>query len=114
MYDQQNIFAKIIRGEIPADKIYEDGDILAFKDVAPAAPIHILVIPKGEYIDYADFANNASAEQVRNYFIKLSEIADSLDLEGGYRIVTNKGKDGGQTVFHFHSHIIGGKQMTGF
>jgi histidine triad (HIT) family protein len=115
MYDQENIFAKIIRGEIPSDKVYEDNDVLAFKDVNPAAPVHALVIPKGEYISFNDFAINATPDIVANFFRKVREIAvNELGLEeDGYRIVFNHGKNASQTVFHFHVHILGGKPLGG-
>ncbi len=109
LYDKNNIFAKIIRGEIPADKVYEDDKVLAFHDIAKAAPVHVLVIPKGEYVSFADFSINATADESANFFKKVSEIAKSLKLEDGYRIITNTGKNASQTVHHFHIHILGGK-----
>lgn len=112
MYDSNNIFAKIIRGEIPADKIYEDKYVLAFHDIAPAAPIHVLVIPKGPYKDYADFINKASAEEVSYYFTKINEIASSLGLDkDGFRLCSNVGTNSGQSVFHFHTHILSGSKF---
>lgn len=111
-YDKDNIFAKIIRGEISSKIIYEDANILAFHDAFPVAPVHVLVIPKAEYIDFPDFMGKASDDEVSYFFKKLSEIAYSLNLENGYRIVANTGKDSGQTVFHFHAHIIAGKNIS--
>ena len=114
-YDPQNIFVKILRGEIPADKVYEDEYCLAFHDVAPAAPIHILVIPKGEYISFDDFSQNAGAEEVARFFKTVQQIAKEQGVEeSGYRLISNHGKDGNQTVAHFHMHILGGEQLGGF
>lgn len=111
-YDKNNIFAKIIRGEIPSNKIYEDKIVLAFFDAFPVAPTHILVIPKGEYIDYVDFIDKASGEEVSYYFTKVQEIAKSLNLES-FRICTNIGDESGQSVFHFHTHILSGAKFGG-
>lgn len=111
-YDRSNIFAKIIRKEIPCDKIYEDEMILAFNDIAPIAPVHILVIPKGEYSSYDDFVQKADKEMILHFFKMVQKIAQDHDLIDGYRIISNHGKDAGQTVFHFHIHIIGKKQMS--
>jgi histidine triad (HIT) family protein len=111
-YNTENVFAKIIRGEIPCKKIFEDEMVLAFHDIAPAAPVHILVIPKGEYVNFADFIANASPEFITHYFKKIEEIAKSLNLQD-YRIISNLGEESGQTVFHFHTHIISGKKLLG-
>lgn len=112
-YDKQNVFAKIIRGEIPAKKVYEDERILAFYDISPAAPIHCIVIPKGEYADYSDFVNNASAEETSHYFTKINDIAMQLGLkEDGFRLCVNRGAKSGQSVFHFHTHILGGTKFS--
>lgn len=112
-YDPQNIFAKIIRDEIPAKKIYEDKKVLAFYDLYPLAPIHCLVIPKGEYIDYSDFVLNAHAEDISYYFMKVNDVATELGLkEGGFRLCTNRGKQSGQSIFHFHTHILGGTKLA--
>ena len=111
-YDKNNVFAKIIRGEIPAKKVYEDDEILAFNDVNPAAPIHVLVIPKGEYVSFSDFVEGAGAIKVASFFAKTQRIVELLGiLESGYRIITNHGINGSQSVFHFHVHILGGKQL---
>ncbi len=113
-YDPNNIFAKIIRGEIPAQKVYEDSKILAFHDISKAAPMHILIIPKGEYVCFADFTAHANPEEVVDFFKKVGEIASSLGLdETGYRLITNNGSDASQTVAHFHIHILGGKRLGG-
>lgn len=111
-YDSDNIFAKILRGEIPCRKIYEDDYALAFEDIAPAAPVHALVIPKGEYKSFSDFALEASSEFTKGFFAAVQNVADKLGLEeGGYRIVSNHGPDASQTVHHFHVHILGGKAL---
>jgi len=112
MYNKNNIFAKIIRGEIPSKKVYEDSDILAFHDIAKAAPTHVLVIPKGEFVNLPDFINKATAEKVATFFQKVTEIAQILDLENsGYRIISNIGEDASQSVPHFHVHILGKKKL---
>lgn len=114
MYNKENIFAKIINKDLPAEVIYEDDKILAFKDIMPVAPVHIIVIPKNEYIDYADFISKASESEIKHFFAKIAEIANEAGLDkDGYRLITNKGKKSGQTIFHFHFHIIGGEKLIG-
>lgn len=114
-YNKYNIFAKIIRKEIPANIIYEDDKIIAFKDINPSAPVHLLILPKGEYIDNADFATNASAEEIKYFYMQISKIAKELGVfEEGYRLITNKGINGGQSVPHFHVHLLGGSKQEGF
>ncbi|WP_025897579.1 histidine triad nucleotide-binding protein [Sneathiella glossodoripedis] len=111
-YDTENIFAKILRGEIPNKTVYEDENILAFHDIAPKTPVHVLVIPKGEYVDMDDFAANASAAEIGNFFAKVGQIARDLGVhESGYRMVTNNGENAGQIVPHFHAHIMGGQKI---
>jgi len=111
-YDKNNIFAKIIRGEIASNKVFEDDDILAFHDVSKAAPVHVLVIPKGEFIDFADFSNNCDQKKLVNFFKKVAKIAKMLDLQdSGYRIISNTGADASQSVKHFHIHILGKKKL---
>jgi histidine triad (HIT) family protein len=113
MYDDSNIFAKILRGEIPCKKIYEDDYVIAIEDIAPAAPIHVLVIPKTEYMSFNDFSKDASDKEVAAYFRSMQKIATKLGLEdNGYRIVSNHGSDAAQTVPHLHFHILGGKQLA--
>lgn len=113
-YDKDNIFAKILRGEIPSQKVYEDDDVLAFNDISKAAPTHVLVIPKGEFIDFDDFVLNETSEKVASFFKKVAEIARGLNLnKNNYRLITNKGAEASQTVKHFHVHILGGKQLGG-
>ena len=106
-YDNGNIFAKILRGEIPCDKIYEDEYILSFKDINPQAKMHILIIPKDPYIDVSDFLQNANSQYQTNFWVSVNTIIDKLALRGkGFQIKTHKGKDGGQEVFHFHLHLL--------
>lgn len=111
-YDRSNIFAKILRGEIPCKKVHEDDHVLAFHDIAPVAPTHVLVIPKGEYTDAHDFAARASATEIAAYYKAVADIAKQLGVND-YRLVSNKGMQSGQTVFHFHTHIISGKNLGG-
>lgn len=111
-YDSDNIFAKILRGEIPCDKVYEDDHALAFNDIAPQAPVHILVIPKGEYVSMDDFTANAPAEAIAGLYRAVGEVARQAGVaETGYRTIANTGDDGGQEVAHFHIHILGGKRI---
>ena len=112
MYNKNNVFAKIIRGEIVANKVYEDDKLLAFHDIEKAAPIHVLVIPKGEYIDFCDFVLKASKEDVFYFFTKVEEVAKKVGAkENGFRIISNSGKDAHQTIPHFHLHILAGKEL---
>lgn len=112
MYDDDNIFAKIIDGRIPAEKLYEDERLIAIKDVNPVAPIHILVMPKGKYIDFADFVAKASKTDIVHYYKMIAKIAADAGTSK-YRLVNNKGKAAGQSVFHFHTHIISGNHRSG-
>jgi histidine triad (HIT) family protein len=111
-YDKSNIFAKILRGEIPCKKVYEDDYALAFEDIAPNAPVHVLVVPKGEYVSFHDFATRAAPDFMRNFFHAVQKVAAQLKLEeSGYRLITNHGPDASQTVHHFHVHILGGRSL---
>lgn len=111
-YDQNNIFARILRGEIPCDKVYEDDHVLAFNDIAPKAPVHILVIPKGAYVSIDDFGANAPAEEIKAFYAALARIVAEKDLKAsGFRTIMNTGLNGGQEVPHFHAHIIGGRAL---
>ena len=111
-YDDQNIFAKIIRGEIPCDKVYEDDHVLAFNDIAPQAPVHVLVIPKGAYVSIDDFGQNGSVEEVAAFYQAVSKIVKDLGLDKkGFRSIANTGDYGGQEVPHFHLHLLGGKRI---
>jgi len=112
-YDRNNVFARILRGELPCKKIYEDEFALAFPDINPLAPVHVLVIPKGEYISNDDFSANAPVELIAGFWRAVGEVARRLGLDAeGYRLVANHGPNGGQLVFHFHVHIFGGKVMS--
>ena len=111
-YDRDNIFAKILRGEAPCTKVYEDEFALAFKNIHPRAPVHVLVVPKGEFISSADFVSSARPELIVGFWRAVGRTATELGLdETGYRIVANHGPDGHQVVFHFHVHILGGRQL---
>lgn len=109
-YDSNNIFAKILRGEIPCKKVYEDVWAFAFHDVAPVAPVHVLVIPKGEYESFADFTAKAGAKVVGQFFESVQIVAQGLGLKD-FRIITNNGASAGQSVFHFHVHILAGREF---
>jgi diadenosine tetraphosphate (Ap4A) HIT family hydrolase len=112
-YDRNNIFAKILRGEAPCRKVYEDEFALAFDNIHPAAPVHVLVVPKGEYISNADFSASAPDALVAGFWRAVGRVARELGLEGpGYRLVANNGADGNQVVFHFHVHILGGRRLN--
>lgn len=112
VYDSNNIFAKILRGDIPCDKVYEDDHVLAFNDIAPQAPTHILVIPKGAYVSIDDFGANATAEEIKALYAAVAKIAEDKGLKtSGFRTIANTGLNGGQEVAHFHLHILGGKKL---
>ncbi|MBS28224.1 MAG: histidine triad nucleotide-binding protein [Alphaproteobacteria bacterium] len=111
-YDNENIFAKILRGEIPCDKVYESQHALAFNDIAPQAPVHVLVIPKGPYVSSDDFSANASEAEIAGFVRAVGDVARELGLaDPGYRILANHGPDSGQEVSHFHIHIFGGQNL---
>lgn len=111
-YDPQNIFAKILRKEIPCKAIYENDFVLAFHDIAPQAPVHALVIPKNPYVSYADFAERAAPEEIVAFTKAVALVAKDLGLSAdGYRLISNIGKNSGQEVPHFHVHIMGGRPM---
>lgn len=113
-YDDTNIFARIIRGEIQSRKIFENEELLAFEDVHPAAPTHVLVIPKGKYVSFDDFTQKADDAAVARFFKTVRQIAAELGLTaGGYRLITNHGAHASQSVPHFHVHIIGGRNLGG-
>jgi histidine triad (HIT) family protein len=105
------LFCKIINGDIPSNKVYEDDKMLAFHDISPMAPVHVVMIPK-EHICCADALNEENSQVVAHIFSKIPQIAKSLNLENGYRIVNNCKEDGGQTVFHLHFHLLGGKKLN--
>ena len=111
-YDQNNIFASILRGEIPCNKIYEDDYVLAFHDIAPKAKVHILVIPKGEYTDIVDFGANGSADELKGFYSAVAKIAAEQGLtQDGFRSIANTGSFGGQEVPHYHIHLLGGERI---
>lgn len=111
-YDETNVFAKILRGELPCNKILENDHALAFHDINPMTPVHALVIPKGSYVSMDDFATNASAAEIEGFFRTVGEVARQLDVaEAGYRLVANTGEHGLQEVPHFHMHIFGGAML---
>lgn len=111
-YDDGNVFAKIVRGEIPCNRIHENEHALSFHDIAPQAPVHALVIPKGRYVSMADFAAGASAEEQADLFRAIGVTAEALGVtESGYRLLTNTGPDAHQEVMHLHFHILAGKRL---
>ncbi|UTW55428.1 histidine triad nucleotide-binding protein [Kordiimonas sp. SCSIO 12610] len=111
-YDQNNIFAKILRGEIPCNKVFENDHALAFHDINPQASVHVLVIPKGDYVSMADFTANAPAELIEGFMRAVGEVARELGLEsGGYRTISNAGPNSHQEVPHLHIHILGGRPL---
>lgn len=111
-YDDSNIFARILRGELPSKKVYEDNHVLAFHDINPLAPVHILVIPKGPYVSWDDFTEKASDAEIAAFVRASGKIARDENLvEGGYRVLANTGLRGGQEVPHLHLHIFGGAPL---
>jgi diadenosine tetraphosphate (Ap4A) HIT family hydrolase len=111
-YDRTNVFARILRGEIPCKKAYEDDHVLAFHDINPQAPVHILVIPKGEYVSLDDFSAKATPAEIAAFVRAVGTIARDNGLaESGYRILANHGPDSHQEVPHLHIHIFGGKPL---
>ena len=115
IYDDSNIFAKILRGEIPCKKIYEDDFILSFHDINPQKKIHALVIPKGKYVDLDDFSLNASKEEmvglIKGINLVAKKLGISTEVGKGYRALANIGDDGGQEVPHLHFHLFGGEKV---
>ena len=115
-YNKNNIFAKILRGEIPCKKIYEDKYVLAFHDINPQKKVHALVVPKGEYVNLDDFSSKASEKEIVGLIKGISIVAQKLGLSevvkgGGYRSLVNVGENGGQEVPHLHFHIFGGEKV---
>ena len=114
-YDDSNIFAKILKGEIPCNKIYEDDFVFSFHDINPQKKIHALVIPKGKYIDLDDFSLNASPEEmiglIKGINLVAKKLGISTEVGKGYRALTNVGDDGGQEVPHLHFHLFGGGRV---
>lgn len=111
-YDDNNVFAKILRGEIPSNKVFENEWAFAFHDIAPQAPVHVLVIPRGRYCSFADFSAEASADEIAGFTRALGQVARELGLEApGYRIIANMGEHSGQEVPHYHAHILAGRPL---
>jgi diadenosine tetraphosphate (Ap4A) HIT family hydrolase len=111
-YDDNNIFARILRGEIPSKKVYEDEHVLAFHDINPLSPTHILVIPKGPYVSWDDFSERSSDAEIAAFVRAAGKIArDEGLVEPGYRVLANVGQDSGQEVPHLHLHIFGGRPL---
>lgn len=111
-YDPNNIFAKIIRGEIPCDRIYDDEHVLAFRDIRPQAKVHILVVPKGSYVSAQDFYGKASSAEVTAFARAIARITEDQEIaQSGYRLIANTGAHGHQEVPHFHVHILGGQPI---
>lgn len=112
MYDRNNVFARILRGELPCSKVHEDEHVLAFHDIRPQAPTHILVIPKGEYVSLDDFSARASTAEITALVRVLGRIAREQGVaESGYRILANAGADARQEVPHFHVHLFAGRDL---
>ena len=111
-YDNENVFAKILRGEIPCEKVYENNYALAFEDINPQAPVHVLVIPKGPYVSYADFSQEASDAELVGLMRAIGEVAKKFGvIERGRRILSNQGENGHQEVPHFHVPLFAGKKL---
>lgn len=111
-YDPNNIFARILRKEISCKPVFEDDHVLAFHDINPKGPVHILLLPKGEYINFHDFVSNAKPEVVSHFYQIAGQLCHEYDLtESGYRVIANTGQNGGQEVAHFHVHLIGGRKL---
>lgn len=111
-YDTNNVFAKILRGEIPCKKVYEDQHVLAFQDIRPQAPVHVLVIPKGAYVSLDDFHEKASDAEIAAFTRAVGKVARMSGVaESGYRIIANSGVNGHQEVPHLHFHVLGGRPL---
>ena len=112
LYDVNNVFAKILRSEIPCNKILENELAFAFSDINPQAPIHILVIPKNPYLNFYDFTKNASSKEHESFWRLVNDVIELSKIEKeGFRIITNSGNNGNQDVPHFHVHILGGENL---
>ena len=110
-YDPQNIFARILRGEIPNKTVFENTHALAFHDIAPQAPVHVLVIPKGAYVSLDHFARDATAEEHFGFMQAVAEVCKITGVEAGFRAISNTRTHGRQDVPHYHLHILGGRQL---
>ena len=111
-YNDDNIFAKILNKKLSTDIILENEHAIAFHDIAPQAPIHILIIPKGKYVKYDDFLDKASKDEIYNFFKLINQLAKDYDLENtGYRLISNAGRNANQEVPHLHFHLLAGKNL---
>ncbi len=111
-YDDSNIFARILRGEIPSRRVFEDEYAIAFHDIAPQAPVHVLVIPRGRYVSLADFAAQAGDAEIAGFWRAVGRVAHEMGLEqAGYRVLANMGEHAGQEVAHFHVHLFAGRAL---
>ncbi|MCT6856031.1 MULTISPECIES: HIT domain-containing protein [Bombella] len=111
-YDNNNVFAKILRGEIPAERVCDSKHSFAFYDISPATPIHILVVPRGAYTDLHDFTSRASDEEILDFWKLVDKItAEQSLIPSGFRLISNSGPDSGQEVPHFHVHLLGGQKL---
>ncbi len=113
-YDPENIFARIIRGEIPCTKVYEDDHVLAFEDIQPQAPVHVLVLPKGPYVTLDDLAARGTDEEIAAWIRAVGRVVEAKGLaQDGYRVLANAGRNGHQEVPHLHLHVVGGRDLGG-
>ncbi|MDP9127029.1 MAG: histidine triad nucleotide-binding protein [Pseudomonadota bacterium] len=111
-YDANNVFAKILRGEIPCKKVLEDEYVLAFHDITPKAPVHVLVVPKGAYVTHHDFVQRASAEEIAGFERAIGKVAALVGVDqNGYRLISNCGAHAHQEVAHYHVHLLGGRAL---
>jgi diadenosine tetraphosphate (Ap4A) HIT family hydrolase len=111
-YDDENVFARILREEIPSRRVFENEHAVAFHDIAPLAPVHVLVVPRGRYVSLADFSAHASDAEIAGFWRAVGHVARELGLEQrGYRILANMGQEAGQEVPHFHVHLFAGREL---
>ncbi|QQR69504.1 MAG: HIT domain-containing protein [Alphaproteobacteria bacterium] len=111
-YDSSNVFARILKGEIPCKKLHEDAHSLAFPDISPKADLHVLVLPKGSYVDFSDFTQNASDEEIVAWVRAINVVAQQHGMDKtGFRLIVNQGANGGQEVPHLHAHVLGGQKL---
>jgi len=110
-YDSENIFAKILRGDAPCSKIYEDEFVLAFHNIVPEAEIHFLVIPKGPYNNYTDFVKSAEDAEIVGFYKGIQKSITACGITSGFKLISNSGHDAGQSIMHYHVHVMAGKSM---
>ena len=111
-YDSNNVFAKILRGEISCKKVYEDEFVLAFHDITPKAPVHVLVVPKGPYVSHEDFVQSADADEIAGFERAIAKVAQTTGVAAtGYRLISNSGSNAHQEVPHYHVHVLGGRAL---